>query len=156
MSPSVFGMRDHFVQSSPEVGVIRFLLYCLAIRNCSPTRACLSALVCLLTYKTFFFAGLCFAELPFTVATLIFVITANGRGRIAGICSGAAAIAGYLLRTAGIALMAAWIADSLLHRHFRAAVTRALICLLPVLCWNLYIARVETASAGFAAGKVPV
>ena len=56
--------------------------------------------------------------------------------------SGVFAVAAYLLRTAGIALLLAWIAESVLRRRFRQAALRAAVSALPVLLWQGYVWRV--------------
>ena len=49
----------------------------------------------------------------------------------------------FLLRTAGIALFAAWVAESLAKKQFKRAAVRLLISGIPVLCWNAYVFHVE-------------
>ena len=53
--------------------------------------------------------------------------------------SGVLAAVAYLLRTAGLALLVAWVADSLIRRRFRQAAVRAACALLPVLVWQGYV-----------------
>jgi hypothetical protein len=67
----------------------------------------------------------------------------RGYGTVAGLLAAAA----YLIRTAGIALLAVWIADSLMRRRFRQAALRAAAAALPVLAWQTHIARVSGSSA---------
>ncbi|MFL5516917.1 MAG: hypothetical protein ACJ8DJ_12215, partial [Gemmatimonadales bacterium] len=64
-----------------------------------------------------------------------------------GILAGLLAAAAYLLRTAGIALLAVWVADSLMRRRFRQAALRTAAAALPVLAWQAHIARVAGSSA---------
>src|SRR5207249_9400317 len=56
--------------------------------------------------------------------------------------SGFLGVAAYLLRTAGLALLLAWIAESLIRRRFRQAAFRAAVAALPVLLWQVHIWRV--------------
>jgi uncharacterized membrane protein (UPF0136 family) len=53
-------------------------------------------------------------------------------------------VVAYLLRTAGLALLAAWIAESLIRRRFRQAVIRTATAAIPVLLWQAHIWRVTT------------
>ncbi|MFL6416982.1 MAG: hypothetical protein ACJ74Y_15065 [Bryobacteraceae bacterium] len=105
------------------------------------------AMICMLSYVMVFLSTLCFAELPFGVATVFFAWTylrKNGRSWTRYLTP-AFAIAGYLLRSMGIALLAAWVADALFRRHFRAAAVRALIALTPIVAWLSYVHIVESA-----------
>jgi hypothetical protein len=56
-------------------------------------------------------------------------------------------VAAYLLRTIGIALLAAWVLDPLLGRRFRVAVIRAAVAIVPILGWHAYVAHVERSPA---------
>ena len=58
---------------------------------------------------------------------------------VAGTC----AVAAYLSRTMGIALLAAWVLDALLGRRFRTAAIRAVVALVPILGWHAYVVHVE-------------
>src|SRR6266446_356836 len=89
-----------------------------------------------------------YAEIPFALASMLFLLCLRrsdrpGFGIVAGLLAGAA----YLIRTAGIALLAVWVADSLMHRRFRQAALRAAAAALPVLAWQAHIARVSGSSA---------
>ena len=55
----------------------------------------------------------------------------------------ALASAGFLLRTAGMALLAAWVLEALARRHWRLALTRGLLALLPILPWQIHVAWVR-------------
>ena len=57
------------------------------------------------------------------------------------------AIAGYLLRTAGLALLATWVAESLIRRGFRQAVLRFAVAAAPVVLWNGYVLVVTSGPA---------
>ena len=81
-----------------------------------------------------------YADLPFALLAMTFLVMQlkSDRPQFA-IASGLCAVAAYLLRTAGIALLAAWIAESLLRRRFRQAAVRGAIAALPVLLWQGYV-----------------
>jgi len=104
------------------------------------------ALICIFSYQIFFVSTLCFAELPFCLATILFAILyyKPHRGWLDKAGTAATAIAAYLLRTVGVALLIAWVADALLRRQFRSAAVRACVALTPVILWQSYIRTVET------------
>jgi hypothetical protein len=58
--------------------------------------------------------------------------------------SGLFAILGYLLRTAGIALLIACFVDAVARRDRRAFLLRLAVCAVPVLGWHTYVVLVET------------
>ena len=103
------------------------------------------ALTCVWTYQMLFLSTLCFAELPFSLATVLCAYwsykPSRGWGAQAG--AGAAAIAAYLLRTVGIALLAAWVAEAVFQKRFRVAAARALVAGIPVFAWQGYVHSVE-------------
>ena len=106
------------------------------------------AAICMLSYDMYYLATLCFAELPFGLATVLFAwsyLRENGKSWTRYLTP-VFAIAGYLLRTMGIALLLAWIADALLRRRFRTAAIRAVVALTPVIAWFSYVHNVESAS----------
>jgi len=110
--------------------------------------ALLAGVLVLLHVHTNFLSDLCFAEIPFGLATALFVLLA-GRptGPFRSLAAGTCAVAAYLLRTMGIALFAAWVLDALLDRRFRAAALRAAVAVVPILGWQAYIAHVERSPA---------
>jgi hypothetical protein len=90
-----------------------------------------------------------YAELPFGLVSMLFFLSVPERDQpglapASGILAGAA----YLLRTAGIALLAAWVAESLVRGRGRQAAVRLLVAALPVLAWQVHVARV-TRSDGY-------
>src|SRR5206468_10343292 len=52
------------------------------------------------------------------------------------------AAAGFLLRTAGVALLAAWVLEALVRCRWRLALVRGFLSILPVIAWQSYVARV--------------
>jgi hypothetical protein len=120
-------------------------VYALARLELSPRYALLAALLCALSLNTYYLSDLLYAETPFALLTTLFVI-ANRKGERAGYATLAAllAAAAFLLRTAGVALLAVWVAESLVRRRFRQTAVRAAVALVPVLLWQAYTARVES------------
>jgi hypothetical protein len=89
-----------------------------------------------------------YAEIPFALASMLFLLCLRRRERPGyGAAAGVLAAAAYLVRTAGIALLAVWIADSLMRRRFRQAALRAGAAALPVLLWQAHISRVSASAA---------
>lgn len=105
------------------------------------------AFICMISYDMYYLATLCFAELPFGVVTVVFAwsyLRRNGESWTRHLTP-VFAIAGYLLRTMGIALLLAWVADALFRRHLRVALLRSVVAVLPVFAWLSYVHSVETA-----------
>ena len=95
--------------------------------------ALLASLLSLLCLHAWFLSDALFPEVGFSLATLLFLIFAGGKGagdmrRLAYVC----AIASYALRTVGIAAFAVWVLHSLIRRRFEEAADRALLVLLPI------------------------
>jgi hypothetical protein len=125
-----------------------FAAYGMLRRHLSLPYALLAAVVVLLHLQTNFLSDLCFAELPFGLATTLFVLLAGRQvGPICSVAAGICAVAAYLLRTMGIALLAAWVLDALFDRRFRAAAIRAAVAVVPILGWHAYVAHVEGSPA---------
>ena len=55
--------------------------------------------------------------------------------------------AGFLLRTAGVALILRLGIESLLRRQWRLTLMRVILCAIPILVWQVHIYRVR-GSAG--------
>jgi len=105
------------------------------------------AFICIISYDMYYLATLCFAELPFGAVTVLFAwsyLRRNGESWTRHLTP-VFAIAGYLLRTMGIALLLAWVADALFRGRFRLALVRTVVAVVPVLAWLSYVHSVETA-----------
>jgi hypothetical protein len=102
------------------------------------------ALAFLLNVQTAFHSNLFFTEIPFGLVAVLFVLcNRRSSNRIHEILAAAFAVTAFLLRTAGIALFTAWVAESLARKQFKRAAVRLLISVIPVLCWQAYIFHVE-------------
>lgn len=127
-----------------------FLAYIVSayrwLRESLPLKyAFLATLVCLFNNFTYFMSDLCFADILFGLTTTLFFVCNGGADRRAyRVASIFLAIASYLLRTAGVALLIAWIAESLMKRQFRQGVLRAAWAGLAVLGWQSYVSSVES------------
>ena len=84
-----------------------------------------------------------YAEMPFAlIATLFLLFHRHDSTPFSTGTEGLLGAAAYFLRTAGLALLAAWIAESLLRRRFRESIIRTAISAMPILLWQTHIWRV--------------
>jgi hypothetical protein len=118
-------------------------VYLLAGRFLPPGLAFLAALITLLHVHTSWMSDLLFSEIPFALTTVLFLLVSSSRKPARTGLAGALGTAGYLLRSVGIATLAAWVAESFLRRNPRELITRGALCLIPVLGWQLYIGHVQ-------------
>ena len=118
-------------------------VHSLARDHVSRGAAFLVALMTLLQLQTVWLSDLLFAEIPFALVTMLFLRSAARSRRGAGWLAGVLGAAAFLLRTMGLALLGAWIADSLLRRRWRRAAGRAALALVPILAWQAYVAHVR-------------
>ena len=102
----------------------------------------LAALVFALQLYTLFMSNLCFPEIPFGLATILFTLCnwSAGPSRFLRV---PLAVISYALRTIGVALLAAWVVEAIAQRRLKQAGIRALVSVVPVLCWMGYVAHVE-------------
>jgi hypothetical protein len=128
-----------------------FLSLCFTVASYFLTRLYLSpefalpaTLVCVLHSFVYYWADTLYAEIPFGLATVLFVLCNRKSERTAyGIAAGALAAAAYLLRTLGTALLVTWVGESLLQRRYRQMFFRAGVALVPIILWQAHIARVQ-------------
>lgn len=104
--------------------------------------------LCLLHHQTVFLSDLLFAELPFALVTVGFALVAGSVSRPVRTWPREAisyllALAGFLLRTAGLALFAAWVLEALINRRWRLAIVRSVLALLPFAMWQGYTMQVR-------------
>ena len=109
--------------------------------------ALLATLLSSLSLYTYFLSDLLFAELPFTLASTLFVLASRSPRRFAGPLTGALAVSGYLLRGAGLALLAAWVGEALVQWRLRQAALRGAVALAPILLWYAHVERVVSSPA---------
>lgn len=103
-----------------------------------------AALMVLFNFFTNFLSDLCFAEIPFALTVTLFVLCNRRPGRLYAVVAALLAMAAYLLRTVGIAVLVAWICESFFKRQYRQAAMRAAVSFVPILAWNGYIYSVES------------
>jgi len=126
----------------------------LAKRYLRPVFAVIAVAFSLLQPNTIFLSDLLYTEIPFAFISILFVLVAvNGpfssRPCLRELASFVLAGAGFLLRTAGVALLAAWVLEAFIRRRWRLALARGFLAMLPIIAWEAYGARV-TASYEYA------
>jgi hypothetical protein len=110
--------------------------------------ALLGTMLSLFCMNAWFLSDALFPEIWFGAATLLFLILARRQRGVAGsCCTYLAALASYGLRTIGVTAFAVWVLQSVTQRRYRQAVVRAMLVLLPVAGWQLYVSSVERSAA---------
>ena len=115
-----------------------------------PGLALAATALCLLHAWTIFLSDLLFAEIPFALVGVAFALVAGSKGSTTRLRETGAfvfATIGFLLRTAGVVLLAAWVIEALGRRRLRLAFMRGLLALLPVMLWQGYVTRVRASEA---------
>jgi hypothetical protein len=143
--PAVAGQLLRWTMAGTTVAYV-FAAYQVARWWLSPAAALAAALLVAAHWTTLFLSDVCFAEVPFGLACLGF-LAANRAGRRWSheAVTGAMGAACYLLRTLGLALLAAWVLEAAVRRRFALAVLRATVAAAPVLAWQGYVAHVRHA-----------
>lgn len=147
--PAVAG---HWLRLSFCVLFVAFIVtvYVLSRRYLSAGYAFLVALVTLLHLHTIWMSELFFAEIPFALVSMLFLLLLGWpEGRVREWLTGTLGALCYLLRSMGIALLAAWVAESLLRRRFKESLVRVALAMVPMLIWYVHVAQVK-ASPEFA------
>lgn len=133
-----------------------FLIYAIAAlklakRYLRPAFATTATLLCLLNPFTIFLSDLLFAEVPFALISVLFALVAGStslgwRQWWHELSSFILAGSGFLLRSAGLALLGTWVLDAMMRRRWRLFCARALMSLVPVLGWQAYVSHVRSSS----------
>ena len=125
-------------------GLYLLAVYALARRMLSPLHAFFASAITGLSFNSFFYPSeTLYAELPFALVSILFLLCYRKQGNpMYGIGAGALACAAYLLRTAGIVLLVAWIIESLMRHRWKQAAIRAAVAVVPILAWQCYIWQV--------------
>ena len=112
--------------------------FALARRYLPPGFAFAAALLAILNAQVIFLSDYFAADLPYTAVSLFFFVAPGG------FAAGTLAVLALGLRTAGVALLAAWAAQSLVHRRWRAAVARGAVGAVAVASWQVYVHHVKS------------
>ena len=133
-----------------------FLAYAAAVialsrRFLRPGLAVVASVLALLQVMTIFLSDLLFAEIPFALISVLFLIRTTApqpslRPWVREAILFVLATAGFLLRTTGIALLAAWVLEGLISRHYRLTLMRAVLALVPIFAWQSYVAGVTSSN----------
>ncbi|HSK80900.1 MAG TPA: hypothetical protein VLQ45_30890 [Thermoanaerobaculia bacterium] len=106
--------------------------------------AFLAAVVSQCHVLTIFMGDLLFGEVPFALTTVLCLLVLKKARSLPGRAgAGVLAVAAYLLRSVGLALLAAWVAAAALERRYGRAALRLAVALVPVLLWQGHIGRVK-------------
>jgi hypothetical protein len=114
----------------------------------SPELSLFGTMLSLFCLDAWFLSDTLFPDVWFGAATLLFLILVRREQTVVG--SGLtylAALASYGLRTIGVTAFAVWVLQSLVRRRYRQALVRAMLVLVPVAGWQLYVASVEHSTA---------
>jgi hypothetical protein len=135
-------LRVSIVLASVAYAVAIFVL----LRVYLPWAYALAAsVICVLQPQYAYFSDALYAETFFGLLTVLFFILQRYRTNVwCFLLSGLCAVLAYEARTAGIALLAAWVADNLLRRDLRRAAIAIAISLVPVVGWMGWIKAVES------------
>ena len=125
-------------------GIYLLAVYALARQLHAPIYALLIGAITGLSFYSFFFPSeTLYTELPFALVSLLFLLCHRRSDQpVYAIASGVLVVVAYLLRTAAIALLAAWVIESLFRRRFLEAAIRAGVAALPVLAWQAHVWQV--------------
>ena len=125
--------------------------YRLARLYLAPVPSLLAAAVAASCFNTYCFSDALYAEIPLALVATWLAIFHHRAARTGSLTfaalTGATAVVGFLLRTAGLALLAAWVGESLIRRRFKQAAARGAVALVPVVLWQGYIAVVAAGPA---------
>jgi hypothetical protein len=125
-------------------GAYLLIIYLLARGLLSPLYSLIVGVATALSFCSFLYpSDALYADLPFSLLFVLFLFFQWRNDRpVSAAMTGLVACAAYLVRTAGIALLAAWVGESLIRRRFRQAAVRIAVSAVPVLLWQAYIWRV--------------
>ena len=113
-------------------------IYAMCRRLLTPGYAAVVAAMSVLHSHTIFLSDFFAADVPYAfLGALFFAVGA------AGPVAGLIAVAGYGLRTAGVALLGTWVADAMLRRRLRGTLVRGLVAATAVLVWAGYTMHVK-------------
>ena len=118
----------------------------LILKRYLPTAyALLGALIVLVNPTTIVISDFCLSDLPFAlISSLFFLFHQDQHRRTFRALAPLMAVAAYTMRTAGVALLAAWVIEGLLKCPKTQTAFRLLISLLPVVGWQYYVDYVES------------
>ena len=146
--------------------VFSLATYRLARGLLSPAYAFAVALICTLSGEFMYLSDLLQAELPFAAVTVLFAISARslGDGKTQGgvgrfVLTAFLGTAAFLIRSAGVALLGAWVGEAVLRRQWKQVALRCVVAAVPFFAWQGWVAHVrggaEYASPAYAYQRAP-
>lgn len=146
----VIGTSDPFVVGPwlRYSAIAIFLAYVMAtyafLKRHFPVKiAFAGTVICLFHVEAYFLSDLLYPEILYGLATVCFVLVShNSCKQISAVVATSLAIAAFGLRTIGIALLVAWVAESVFDKDFKRGAMRLVVALVPFVCWQAYIASV--------------
>lgn len=129
-------------------------VYVLARGHLRPAWAAMAALIAAFYPFSYYLSDVLYTEVPYALLAIWLAIllrrgTEAGRGWGPEVAGGVMVAGAFLLRTAGVALMAAWVGEAMFRRRWRVMAVRAAVCLVPFVAWQGYVWSV-TSSAEYA------
>ena len=112
-------------------------VYRLSRRFLRPWYAALVTVLTVIHSHTIFISDFFGADVPYALVTTLFFITG-------GVAAAALAVAAYGIRSAGIALLGAWVAEPLIRRQPRRALARGFAAAGVVTAWMAYTGTVKS------------
>jgi hypothetical protein len=137
----------HWLRMTWFLGYLAFTLsvYFMLKRYLSRGYAFVGTLICLLSLYIYLMSNQLAPEVLFCLTSCLFFLSSGSTNATRNsVFAFLFATASYALRTIGIALFAAWVADALLRRRFSQAFLRLALSLVPIICWQSYIHQVES------------
>lgn len=122
-------------------------VYRMALALLAPVPALFTSLVTTFYIQTYFLSDLLFAEIPFALVTVLFVLALRSGTRRGQVAAAVLAVTAVLLRTIGVALLAAWVGESVVKKRWREGALRAAVAVLPLVAWQHYVAVVRAGPA---------
>ena len=111
-------------------------IYVMSRRLVAPGYAALVAALSVMHSHTIFLSDFFSADVPYAcLSTLFFALPAAASGLLA--------VGAYGLRSAGLALLAAWVGESVVRRRFPQALARGAVAVAAVGAWIGYAAHVK-------------
>jgi len=122
--------------------------------------AMLGTVMVVLQVETFTMSELFYPEILYALLTLCFFLVSWRSQSVGnGVAAFLLATLAYFTRTVGIALLLAWVMESVLQRKLRQALMRGVAALVPVLAWQGYVGHVtggaEYAHPAYAYQRAP-
>ena len=129
-------------------GIYIATVYALTRRLLSPSHAFLASTGLALSYNSFLApSDALYAELPYALVSTLFLLCQGRKDQPwCDAACGLLASFGYLLRTAGVTLLVAWVLESLFRRRYRQVAIRLAVAAVPFLGWQANVLSVVTGS----------